>query len=288
MKRLLVVLSLAVSAFAADDRQSDREAIRAHLDRIFQGFIKKNAAELRATHHQNWRGFLEGSRGIIKGIDGYMRASTPDPNSPYGMKAYNLREFDIVFYGDTAFVSFVADLEALSTSGMVKRALRITDLYVKENNHWIQAGSHTVVHPETQLAQLATPGRLSDAGRKNLLEARESVWRSWFGNDQEKLKKLVPAETIAASAGSGFEKQATILSSAIDSAKSGTKLVSLEFPSTEIQNYGPVAVLYSTYKYVTETGGKQSASSGTVMELFVYRDGQWVNPGWHMDATAKQ
>ncbi|MBX9600086.1 MAG: nuclear transport factor 2 family protein [Bryobacteraceae bacterium] len=288
MKHLLVVLSLAVSAAAADDRQSDREAIRAHLDRIFQGFIKKDAAELRATHHENWRGFLEGSRGVIKGIDGYMRASTPDPKSPYGMKAYNLREFDIVFYGDTAFVSFVADLDALSPSGPVKRALRITDLYVKEKGHWIQAGSHTVVHPETQLAQLATPGRLSDTGRKNLLEARESVWRSWFGNDQEKLKKLVPPETIAASAGGGFEKQAAILSSAVEAAKSGTKLVSLEFPSTEIQNYGPVAVLYSTYKYVTETGGKQSASSGTVMELFLYRDGQWVNPGWHMDATAKQ
>jgi hypothetical protein len=45
-----------------DDRAVDREAIRAHIDSIFQAFIKKDAAALRTTHAQNWLGYLEGSR----------------------------------------------------------------------------------------------------------------------------------------------------------------------------------------------------------------------------------
>jgi hypothetical protein len=55
-----------------DDRAADREAIRAHIDSIFQAFIKKDGAALRATHAENWLGYLEGSRTMIKGVDGYM------------------------------------------------------------------------------------------------------------------------------------------------------------------------------------------------------------------------
>ena len=33
-----------------------------------------------------------------------------------------------------------------------------------------------------------------------------------------------------------------------------------------------------------EQGGKRSANSGRVTEVFVMRKGGWVNPGWHMDA----
>src|SRR2546429_6565417 len=58
-----------------DDRAADREAIRAHIDSIFQAFINKDPAQLRATHAENWLGYLEGNLGgspMIKGIDAYM------------------------------------------------------------------------------------------------------------------------------------------------------------------------------------------------------------------------
>ncbi len=70
-----------------DDRAADRGAIRAHIDSIFQAFIKKDAAALRATHAQNWLGYLEGSRTMIRGLDGYMDNVYVDPKSPYGMKS---------------------------------------------------------------------------------------------------------------------------------------------------------------------------------------------------------
>jgi ketosteroid isomerase-like protein len=62
------------------------------------------------------------------------------------------------------------------------------------------------------------------------------------------------------------------------------KLAKLEFPSTEIQAYGNTAIIYSTYLYELEKDGQRKQSSGRVTEVFVQRQGRWVNPGWHMDA----
>jgi hypothetical protein len=96
------VLGLALFAAATpavraqDDRAADRAAIRAHIDSIFQAFIRKDIATLRATHAPNWLGYLEGSTTMIKGIEGYMEWNYVDPKSPYGMKSYKFREFDMI------------------------------------------------------------------------------------------------------------------------------------------------------------------------------------------------
>jgi hypothetical protein len=44
-------------------------------------------------------------------------------------------------------------------------------------------------------------------------------------------------------------------------------------------------MLYSQYELETETNGKRSVESGRVTEIFLLRDGHWVNPGWHTDAV---
>ena len=69
---LFAVAALPFAASAQDDRAADRAAIKAHIESIFQAFIRKDPAALRATHAENWLGYLEGSRTMIKGIDGYM------------------------------------------------------------------------------------------------------------------------------------------------------------------------------------------------------------------------
>jgi Domain of unknown function (DUF4440) len=119
----------------------------------------------------------------------------------------------------------------------------------------------------------------------DLLKVREAVWRSWFVNDSDVLRKLVPPETIAISAGeSKWKHQAEILQSAAQFQADGGKLIRLEFPRTETQRYGDVAILYSDYTVETEMHGKRSISSGRATEIFVLRGGQWSNPGWHTDA----
>jgi ketosteroid isomerase-like protein len=287
MKRVCVFLLAAgmLLSAPADDRAADREAVRAHIDSIFRAFINKDRAALRATHDEHWLGFLEGSREIIRGIDGYMDWSTPDPKSPYGMSGYKIRNMDMVFAGDAAFVTFVADVDAKTPSGPYHRVLRIADFYAKKNGHWIQAGSDTELHPESVAEQMHNPRSLAQQEKKSLLEAREAVWRAFFANDRAALEKLIPAETLTIEAGGDeFGNQKAVLDGAAQFAKSGAKLVRLEFPKTELQVFGATAIVYSTYLYELERDGQRSPHSGRVTEVFVYRNGRWVNPGWHMDS----
>lgn len=104
-----------------------------------------------------------------------------------------------------------------------------------------------------------------------------------FSNDRAALEKLIPEETVAINAGdNNWENRKAIFEGAERFAKSGGKLVKLEFPKTEIQVYGYTAVVYSNYLYELETAGQRYQQSGRVTEVFVLRKGQWVNPGWHM------
>ena len=294
-KRLVWISVLCIAALTGivraqtvaqdDGREADRAAIRAHIDRIFQAFIKKDAAELRATHHQNWLGYLEGSRTMIRGIDGYMNNNWVDPASPYGMKGYKMREFDMIFKGDAAFVCFTAEVEANTPEGPNRRVLRIADFYTRQNGQWIQTGSDTELHPESISEQQQMPRSLPDEARKQLLEAREAVWRAYFSNDRAALERLIPEETIAIDAGgNAWTDRKAIFEGSAQFAKTGGKLVKLDFPKTEIQVYGNTAILYSSYSYELEGGGQRYQQSGRVTEVFVRRKGQWVNPGWHMDS----
>ncbi len=118
-----------------------------------------------------------------------------------------------------------------------------------------------------------------------LLRVREAVWRAWFAGDRKSLEELVPPETIVISAGEEqWKNQADVLRSAVEFHARGGRLVRLEFPRTEVQHFGDVAIIWSTYFVETEADGKRSSSSGRVTEIFVWRDGRWTNPGWHTDS----
>jgi hypothetical protein len=130
----------------------------------------------------------------------------------------------------------------------------------------------------------AVPQTLTPADRKALLDARESVWRAFFTNDRVALEKLIPEETIVMDSGSAaLGNRDSVLEGAAQFAKHGAKLLHLEFPTTEIQCYGSVAIVYSTYRYEVEDHGKRTPSSGRITEVFVFRQGRWINPGWHME-----
>lgn len=118
-----------------------------------------------------------------------------------------------------------------------------------------------------------------------LLKVREQVWRAWFANDEHALKELVPADTIViSSSDEKWKNQADILQEAMQFQAEGGKLTRLEFPHTEVQHFGDVAIVWSKYIVGTETNGKSSLSSGRATEIFVRRNGKWTNPGWHTDA----
>jgi ketosteroid isomerase-like protein len=120
---------------------------------------------------------------------------------------------------------------------------------------------------------------------RQLLQARETVWRAWFAGDTNSLKELVPPETIVMSGGEEqWKHQADVLQASDEFHAKGGKLIKLEFPRTEVQHFGDVAVVWSSYALEIEVDGKRSPDSGRVTEIFVWRDGHWTNPGWHTDA----
>ncbi len=117
-----------------------------------------------------------------------------------------------------------------------------------------------------------------------LLKVRESVWRAWFAGNVALLRQLVPTDTIVISAGDQeWKGQTEVLNEAAQFHASGAKLIRLEFPKTRIQHFGNVAIIWSEYVLEIESGGKHSVSSGRATEIFVRRNGAWLNPGWHTD-----
>lgn len=286
---LVMSVRAQASAPAGDGRDSDRAAIRAHIDSIFRAFIDKDVAKLRATHSEDWRGFLEDSDVAIKGIEEYMDSIGAGPDSTWGvknpdtgMKSYKITSYDTLFHGpDLAVVCFVADVKSRTGESST---LRILDVYARRNGHWIQAGSHTAVHPQAIEKQMSEPVTISPRIRQRVLERREAIWRAWFSNDQATLARLIPADAVAIESGSeAWENRAAILEGAQRFAASGAKLVRLEFPRTEIQVYGRTVVLYTSYVTEIEKDGQKSTQSGRGTEIFVMRNGQLVNTGWHLD-----
>jgi hypothetical protein len=84
-----------------------------------------------------------------------------------------------------------------------------------------------------------------------------------------------------------WKHQADVLQGAVDFQKEGGKLVRLEFPRTEVQHFGAVAIVWSEFLVETEVGGKRSTSEGRANEVFVLREGHWVNPGWHTETLRR-
>jgi ketosteroid isomerase-like protein len=297
---LAVMLTAAAHAQAPadapDGRAADRAAIRAHIEGICQAFLDGDVEKIHATHTEDWRGFLENSRAPIKGIDAYMRANgipwPPVPGAPKrgsnpNANTFRLSEFDAHFYGpDTAVANFFVDFGRLADGAFTTSArYRIMDIYVRRNGQWNQAASHTVIDPTWRAEQIARPATLPPPVREQLLAAREAVWRAFFTNDQAQLARLVPPETIVLEGplDRPFARQADILEAARQAAARRQTLVRLEFPLTEIQVYGTTAIIYTTYLYELENPqGQRETTTGRATEIFVRRDGAWVNPGWHM------
>jgi hypothetical protein len=129
------------------------------------------------------------------------------------------------------------------------------------------------------------PQPVTSEEREAILKQRESVWRAFFSNDRAALEKLVPEDTVAINAGEElWQDRAGVLRGAEEFARSGGRLVRLEFPRTDIRIYGDTVILYTTYVYETEIEGRRELYSGRGTEIFVNRGGNLVNAGWHLDS----
>jgi ketosteroid isomerase-like protein len=276
--------AMQLSPGPRDQRSADWDAIRGHIDKIFQAYIQKDAKVIRATHTNEWTGFMESSRTTIHGIDQYMKGANGFVQAPVKMTGYKMLDFDVIFYGDIAIVPYIADVNYEYQGETSSEKLRVLDIYAKVAGEWNQIGSDTTLHPDSLAAELEQAQPVSTDEKLGLLSAREAVWRTWFANDSSRLAELVPVELIAIDQGEKWENRDEVMAGARDFARKSGTLVRLEFPQTEIQKYGHTAILYSKYRYEIEVDGKRSSRSGRATEMFVNRHGKWVNVGWHLDS----
>jgi hypothetical protein len=282
---MLLVLSTVLAQSVPADRAADAARIRAEIERICQAFVDKDRETLAATHGRDWRGFTPLGDHVIRGLDGYMNEATFPPGTPrgQGMAGYAMRDFDVVFYGDTAVASFVLDVDVAYGGTKGRQTLTILDVFRKERAGWIQVASNTSFHPDEVQRRMAQPAELSDTDRKALMAARESVWRAWFSGDTAALTALVPPELVTIESGSGaFGTLASNLADSRGFAASGGRLTRLVFPRTEVQAYGATAILYTTYELDLLAGGKTTTQRGAATEVFVQREGRWINTGWQL------
>jgi hypothetical protein len=127
-------------------------------------------------------------------------------------------------------------------------------------------------------------GSLTEEVRKELLDAREIAWRSFFQKDPAVVEGVLGPEVIAIQqSAEQWDNRARLIAMARAMSKQDVQLLRLEFPHTEFQLFGDTAILY--YTYVFETGDKSRSvvDAGRGTEVFVRRDGKWVDVGWHLD-----
>ncbi len=117
----------------------------------------------------------------------------------------------------------------------------------------------------------------------DLLRVQREVWEVYFAGDTARLRALTPDLVAIDGDNPAWSDQKAMIESSAHFKASGGRLVDLQFPKMKIQRFGDVAIVYSTFTLATVTGGKTSRQSGRASEVFVKRNGKWVNPGWHLD-----
>jgi hypothetical protein len=271
------------------DRVADAAAIRANIESIFQAFVDKDREKLAATHGAEWRGFTPYSGHVIRGREGYMNEATFEPGLPrnQGMVGYRIGEFDIVFYGDTAVVSFVADVDRVYGTDKSTQKLTFVDVYHKDAGGWMQVASNTSLHPDALGDLMSASRALDQEARASLMKVREDVWRAWFGGDAAALKKVLVPELVTIGQDGSVGTLDSNLEGSRAFAASGGKLVRLEFPTTQVQAYGNTVILYSSYVMELQSGGGTTTEHGMATEIFLRRNGAWVHTGWQLAPTGK-
>jgi hypothetical protein len=145
--------------------------------------------------------------------------------------------------------------------------------------------------PGAAFAQEANPldmpqiTHVDPAIEQQIVAIRDTAWRAYFANDQATMGKLFPANFISIGwSGGPWLDRAGTLADAASFASHGGKLLALEFPHTEIQLFGDVAVVFSLYVVEFDYDGITSRQSGRATEVFQRKDGHWIHPSWHLDS----
>ena len=286
----LVVVMLARAGTAAGqsvppERAADAALIRAQIEDICRAFVDKDRKTLTETHGKDWRGFTPGSESR----DSWSRRlhERSDLQSAHAQGGR---------HGRLPHVGLRRRLLRRHGGGLVParrrcrvqrdeahQRLTLLDVFHKGPKGSIQVASNTSLHPDELARRMSEFRTLGDAERKDVLRAREAVWRAWFAGDTAALTALVPPELVTIDPGADtFGTRASNLEGSRAFAAGGGKLTRLVFPRTEFQAYGNTVILYTTYELDTVSDGKMKTERGAATEVFVRQGDRWLNTGWQL------
>jgi ketosteroid isomerase-like protein len=129
-------------------QKSDREQIIDHIHSIFQAYLRKDRAAIRAARTADWTGFQGPSVKIERGIDDYMVNAEQSLRHLDGT-GYELLDTEVQIYGEIGIVYYLARYDYRDAEGKAgSLPLRAVDIYRRDPTGWIQIGSHITPTPQ--------------------------------------------------------------------------------------------------------------------------------------------
>jgi hypothetical protein len=138
-------------------------------------------------------------------------------------------------------------------------------------------------------ANLARPLAAQSADlERQLVAARDTVWRAWFNNDTALLRRYLPpaAVTLEGRGEARWNDRKEIVDGSRAFARSGSRLVGLHFSKTQIMRAAQSALVRSDYQLIIASADRVDTTSGRATELFVRQKSTWVNPYWQLESGA--
>jgi len=138
-------------------------------------------------------------------------------------------------------------------------------------------------------ASCVSPGgvrkeRASPFADPDLMRVQREVWEVWYAGDTTRLRQMTPGLTAINNGEESFSDQDAAVRGSARFHAAGGRLLELTFPQMRVQRFGDVAIVYSTFHSVALIGSDTLRQSGRATEVFVRRNGTWINPGWHLDS----
>ena len=215
--------------------------------------------------------------------------ATFDPRTPkgQGMVGYKISDFD---------VSSMAHRRGVVRAGGRCRARHaestqkpaILDVFRKEPHRWVKVASH----PRTwrELARRGwSCGRFATGEKKELLAAREGVWRAWAAGARDASIAAAAASSVTIEPESDALRELKTKLERSEGSPRAVPSTCLRFPDHEFQAYVRPVILYTTYEHRPVRRRKDTDQRGAATELFVHRNCQSSTPaGSSRDPLARR
>ena len=122
--------------------------IRRHVEALFDAFLAKDRAALRAGRIKDWKGFQIPSTSLIRGVDRYM-VDLETALENLEVTRYEFLDVEVEVHTDVALVYYVARDWLNTPDGERTILVRALDVYGLKSDGWIQIGSNICLVPDT-------------------------------------------------------------------------------------------------------------------------------------------